>query len=113
VFIAAFRQFLSISYNALLQEKSKRKRNQDPPIEVICGLIDRVYKLQFLRRAQLSSFRTKNTVKGLTNAIDLVVEAVEPFTEYSNGKTKERRRGIPYTKAYKQFWTQLFLRNLS
>jgi hypothetical protein len=113
VFIAALRQFPSLSYDAPLQEKEKRKRNQDPPVEVIRGLIDRAYKSQFLRRAQLLGFRTENIVEGLRNATDLVVEAAEPFTEYSNGETEERRRGIPYTKAYKQFRTQLFLTNLS
>jgi hypothetical protein len=41
------------------------------------------------------------------------VEVPEPFTENIDGETTDRRSGKPFTNAYKQFRTQLFLTNLS
>jgi len=114
VFLAALRQSLNLSNDALLKEPTSKKRKQGPYplVGVISRLVNTAYKNQFLRHAQLHGFRTKKIISGLRAAEDLVVEVLEPFTEDNDGEVKTRRSGTPYTNAYKQLRTQLFLTNL-
>ena len=114
VFLAALRQFPNLSDDAPLIETDSKKRKWDPiaPVGVISGLVDQAYKTLFLRRAQLLGFRTRKIEDGLREAEDLTVEIPEPFVQDNDGEIIKRRSGTPYTNAYKQFRTELFLPNL-
>ena len=114
VFLAALRQFPNLSDQAPLKGpgSKKRKRDSDHPVRVISGSENPAYKAQFLRCARSLGFKMKKITDGLRDAEDLVVEVPEPFVEGNDGVIIKRRSGIPYTNAYKQFRTQLFLPNL-
>jgi hypothetical protein len=87
----------------------KRKRDSGHPVRVISGSENPAYKAQFLRCARSLGFKMKKITDGLRDAEDLVVEVPEPFVEGNDGVIIKRRSGTPYTNAYKQFRTQLFL----
>jgi hypothetical protein len=114
VLLTALRQFPNLSNDAPLIEtdSKKRKWDPDPPVRVISGSVNQAYKNLFLRRTQFLGFRTKKIENGLREAKDLAVEVPEPFMAEDNGEIIKRRSGTPYTNAYRQFRTQLFLPNL-
>jgi hypothetical protein len=114
VFLAALRHFPNLSDDAPKIESNSKKRKRDPypPTGTITGSVKTAYKIRFLRHAQLLGFRTTKIINGLRDAEDLPVEVPESFMEDNDGEIIRRRSGTPYTNAYKQFRTQLFLTNL-
>ena len=107
VFMAALRQFQSLSdHTPLLEPKRKRGDDHNP-------VNDSAYRVLFLDRAQRLGFGTEKIDDGVRNAVDPVLEAVESITDDYNGQIIGRRSGIPRANAYKELRTQLFLTNLS
>lgn len=103
VFVAALREFPNLSDDGPLKDpdSKKRKRDSNSSMEVISGLVNLAYKIQFLRCAHSRGFRTKKVASGLRDAEDLAVEVPEPFMEDDNGEIIKWRNDTPSTNVYK------------
>jgi len=114
VLLAIFRQFPNLSNDSPRKEPGSRKRKRDsnPPVEFISGSVNPAYRNKLLWCAHSLGFKTRKITNGLRNVEDQPGEVSEPFILANDGEIIKRRSGTPFTNAYKEFRTQLFLPNL-
>lgn len=112
--LAAFRESPNLSNDSPRKEPGSKKRKWDsnPPIRIISGSVNPAYKNKLLWCAYSAGFKTKKITSGLRHVEDQPGEVPKPFIEDNDGEVIKRRSGAPFTNAYKQFRSQLFLPNL-